>query len=81
METCSHHQDIAEDLKEIKTTLTEIHKKLFVDNGTESLQTFVVNTRNWICQHDKHAEQKVGFWYWVIPIFVSVMIVILDKIL
>ncbi len=81
METCPHHEALSKDVKETKDTVLKIYNKLFVDNGTESLQTFRVRTNNWIEQHDKQKVETVGFWYWLIPIVVSIGIVILDRLL
>lgn len=87
METCQHHEAIAKDIadtkqdvRDSKDLLTKIYKRLFEDNGVESFQTFRVKTNHWITTHDKNREHKVSFWYWLIPIIVSVGLVVIDKV-
>ena len=86
METCPHHEALAKDVKETKFIVEKIYNKLFVDNGTESLQTFKVKTTNWIEQHDKQiinndvrSDKNYEWLKWAICIAVSFGIVILDK--
>ena len=57
-----------------------IDKKLFHDNGTESLQSRTNFFSQWIVNHDKTETKNASFWYWLIPLTVSVGIIILNKI-
>lgn len=80
MDKCPHHDDISNDIKETKEIVLKIYKRMFEDNGVESFQTFRVKTNNWINVHDKDREHKVSFWYWAIPIGVSILVVVIDKV-
>ncbi len=61
--------------------LDSIDKRLFHDNGTESLQSKINRVSLWAENHDKLEVKTISFWYWLIPIVVSIGIVILDKFL
>jgi len=80
MEKCPYHDDLDRNINETKEIVSKIYKRLFEDNGTESFQTFKVRTNDWINLHDMNREHKVSFWYWVVPIVVSILVIIMDKV-
>ena len=71
---------VCKDLFEkIFDKLDNIDKRLFHDNGSESLQSRINRFGQWIENNETYSAKKASFWYWLIPVIVGVGIVIIDK--
>jgi hypothetical protein len=61
------------------TKLDDIDNRLFHDNGNESLQSKINRFGQWSENHDKIQTKTVSFWYWLIPIVISIGLIVLDR--
>jgi len=81
---CMQEQDqytnvCKEQFDRIVAAIQDLDNRLFRDNGCKSIQTKINQVEAWQANHDEHKTQKCTFWYWLIPVLVSIGIVIVDK--
>lgn len=72
--------DAQNEFLKINEKLDSLCHRLFEDNGVECLQSKINRHELWMQNHSKEKENAISLWYFLIPIFVSIGIVVIDKI-
>ena len=70
-----------DEFKAIRNSIDSLNDRLFKDNGHKSIQTILTEVKLWQGNHDAENSNKVCFWYWLIPLLLSLGILIIDKFL